>query len=162
METYSRVTRFCIICNYVSRIIEPVASRCAKFRFRSLEPDVMLARLRYISDQEELKVSDDVLLGAHTDDRPLLILATELSKLSEGDLRRAVTLLQSATRLHGKELSRDAIIDVAGVIDPTVSESLMAACRSGYAYSRCARFCVLVVLGLIPLLSGRSMWYRRR
>ena len=64
METYSRVTRFCIICNYVSRIIEPVASRCAKFRFRSLEPDVMLARLRYISDQEELKVSDNVLLGA--------------------------------------------------------------------------------------------------
>lgn len=64
METYSRVTRFCIICNYVSRIIEPVASRCAKFRFRSLEPDAMLARLRYIADQEELKIDDSVLLGA--------------------------------------------------------------------------------------------------
>lgn len=63
METYSRVTRFCIICNYVSRIIEPVASRCAKFRFRSLEPDVMLSRLRYISDQEEVKIDDSLLLG---------------------------------------------------------------------------------------------------
>ena len=49
-------------------------------------------------------------------------------------MRRAITLLQSATRLHGKELNRDAIIDVAAVIPPSVCEALMAACRSGCVF----------------------------
>lgn len=62
IENYSKVTRFCLICNYVSRIIEPIASRCAKFRFKPLEPTSMLHRLQVICQAEEISQSDDVCI----------------------------------------------------------------------------------------------------
>ena len=61
METYSKVTRFCLVCNYVTRIIEPLASRCAKFRFKSLPMDSMLERMRFIAQSENVVLADGAL-----------------------------------------------------------------------------------------------------
>jgi replication factor C subunit 2/4 len=60
METYSRITRFCLVCNYVTRIIEPLASRCSKFRFRPLAQDSSQARIQMIANAENVDAEDGV------------------------------------------------------------------------------------------------------
>ncbi|RJE24606.1 replication factor C subunit [Aspergillus sclerotialis] len=87
MEQYSRITRFCLVCNYVTRIIEPLASRCSKFRFKSLDNSAAGERLAEIAKLENLNLEDGVI--------------DKLIYCSEGDLRRAITYLQSAGRLVG-------------------------------------------------------------
>jgi len=85
METYSRITRFCLICNYVTRIIDPLASRCSKFRFKSLDSGDAKKRVEEIAEKEGIKMEE----GA----------SDALVKCADGDLRRAITYLQSAARL---------------------------------------------------------------
>jgi replication factor C subunit 2/4 len=87
METYSKITRFCLICNYVTRIIDPLASRCSKFRFKPLDEGNAGKRLEDIARLENVKLDDGVV--------------DALLKCSEGDLRKAITFLQSAARLVG-------------------------------------------------------------
>ncbi|GME72447.1 unnamed protein product [Ambrosiozyma monospora] len=89
METYSGITRFCLICNYVTRIIDPLASRCSKFRFKSLDENSALARLQYICGQEKIDVQESSL--------------KQVLRISEGDLRRAINYLQSLNKLLVQE-----------------------------------------------------------
>ncbi|KAL8784471.1 MAG: hypothetical protein Q9213_003942 [Squamulea squamosa] len=97
METYSKITRFCLICNYVTRIIDPLASRCSKFRFKSLDQGNAKRRLQEIAQLEAVKMEDGVV--------------DALIKCSEGDLRKAITFLQSAARLVGAVKSPQARVD---------------------------------------------------
>ncbi|KAJ5059716.1 NPL4 family-domain-containing protein [Bipolaris maydis] len=87
METYSRMTRFCLVCNYVTRIIDPLASRCSKFRFKSLDQGNAVKRVSDIAALENVRLDDGV--------------AEELVRVADGDLRKAITFLQSAARLVG-------------------------------------------------------------
>ncbi|KAJ5692575.1 hypothetical protein N7462_001998 [Penicillium macrosclerotiorum] len=136
MEQYSRITRFCLVCNYVTRIIEPLASRCSKFRFKSLDNSAAGERLSDIASAENLNLEDGVI--------------ETLIRCGEGDLRRAITYLQSAARLASatnpakKDADDDAemtdaasaaaapitvstIEEIAGVVPENVLDSLIQA-----------------------------------
>ena len=102
METHSNVTRFCFICNYVSRIIEPLASRCAKFRFKPLHEGIMTARINSICASEGVELADGAL--------------ARLGHVSHGDLRRAITTLQSAFTLAGNPVRPETLVDVSGEV----------------------------------------------
>ncbi|EFQ26341.1 replication factor C [Colletotrichum graminicola] len=131
METYSKITRFCLICNYVTRIIDPLASRCSKFRFKSLDQGNAKKRLGDIAENEGVQLEDGAV--------------DALIKCSEGDLRKAITYLQSAARLVGagdKDTSGDDAMDVdkrpvtvkivediAGVIPENTIDELVSAIR---------------------------------
>ncbi|KAF7777521.1 hypothetical protein Agabi119p4_3593 [Agaricus bisporus var. burnettii] len=111
METYARITRFCLVCNYVTRIIEPLASRCSKFRFTPLDSESATSRLTYIAKEEQIDVDTSVI--------------DALITVSNGDLRRAITYLQSASRLSSSSESPENlrpydIQEIAGVVPDTV------------------------------------------
>uniref|UniRef100_A0ACB8FC90 Replication factor C subunit 4 n=1 Tax=Sphaerodactylus townsendi TaxID=933632 RepID=A0ACB8FC90_9SAUR len=118
MERESKTTRFCLICNYISRIIEPITSRCSKFRFKPLSDKIQQQRLLDIAEKESVAVSSEAI--------------SCLVHVSEGDLRKAITLLQSATRLMGKkEVTEKVVVEIAGVVPKETLDGLLAACQSG-------------------------------
>lgn len=144
METYSKITRFCLICNYVTRIIDPLASRCSKFRFKSLDQGNAKKRLVEIVEKEGVSVEDGAI--------------DALIRSSEGDLRKAITFLQSAARLVGavpyenddadkmdvdkKAVTVKIVEDIAGVIPDKTVDQLVKAIRprsSGDTYQSVAK-----------------------
>lgn len=122
MERETKTTRFCLICNYVSRIIPPLTSRCTKFRFKALGEEKIIDRLKYICDQENIDCDEDTMQ---------LVVRT-----SNGDLRRAITCLQSGSRLKNppKDKSEKVVImnedvyEVTGVVPDKWVDDLVNIC----------------------------------
>ena len=111
IEECSKVTRFCFICNYHNKIIDPIMSRCSIFSFKSISDLDIYNKLKNISDSENFKCSD--------------ILLTKIIKISRGDLRKAINLLQKCFNLYD-EKDTDYILDeVSGIIPHAQFEILI-------------------------------------
>jgi len=81
IEKYSRNVRFCIICNYINKIIPAIQSRCMKFRFSLLSEKEIEIKIKGIAEQENITISDK---GIKT-----------IVELSNGDMRKGINILQS-------------------------------------------------------------------
>ena len=135
-ETYSKITRFILICNYVTRIIEPLASRCAKFRFQSLPPASMKNRLLEIAHKEHCRFSvsdhgdDEIMTDGNKDNENQVL--DEILALSKGDMRRAIQTLQSAHSLAGKGgvIVKESISEMMGLPPTNVIDSLLKLLRN--------------------------------
>jgi len=88
MEETSKFTRFVLVCNYSSGLIEPIQSRCAIFRFKKIGQEEVVTCLKRIAKAEEVKASPDVL--------------REIAFAVDGDLRQAINLLQAAAAGGGE------------------------------------------------------------
>ncbi|RLF05272.1 MAG: replication factor C small subunit [Thermoprotei archaeon] len=122
MELYSRTARFILIANYASKIIEPIQSRCAIFRFQPLPKEEAFERLRYIARQEGIEVADDGLQAIWEE--------------SEGDLRKAINTLQSASAIQ-RVVDADTVYKALGKVTPgEVKEMLEAAIKGDLMSAR--------------------------
>lgn len=122
MEDYASTTRFVLICNYVSRITDPIISRCSKFRFRPVPHSAAIERLVAVSKAE------GVQLG--TDEDTQNACFERITHVARGDLRLALNFLQSVGRL-GPNASVQAVDDAAGSVPPERVAALFKACCSG-------------------------------
>ncbi|VDK43085.1 unnamed protein product, partial [Anisakis simplex] len=110
MEKESRTTRFFLICNYMSRIIPPLTSRCAKFRFKPLSADSQTERLEYICGKENVDYEPAAL--------------TELIDICGGDLRRSITYLQTISSCHSK-LTPSDVRELSGAVPDEIVNGLI-------------------------------------
>ncbi|ABP49619.1 MULTISPECIES: replication factor C small subunit [Pyrobaculum] len=103
MEMYAQNTRFILLANYVSRIIDPIISRCAVFRFSPMPRSLMAERLRHIAKSEGIELRDDAI--------------DLIYEVSEGDMRKAINLLQVAAATS-KVVDANAVASATTMIRP--------------------------------------------
>ena len=105
MEDYVSVTRFCLICNYAGKIIDPIKSRCAQFQFKGLDEKDVCNKLKLICEEEGLTVPSKSI--------------SKIVDFCEGDMRRCVYALQT---LH--QLNTSNIEDILGIVPDDLIKEL--------------------------------------
>ena len=122
MEMFSNNVRFILSCNYSSKIIEPIQSRCAIFRFRPLDDEAIAERIRYIAENEGLELKEEGL-------QAILYVA-------EGDMRRAINVLQAAAALDTKITDENVFLVASRARPEDIREMMELALEGNFLKAR--------------------------
>jgi replication factor C subunit 3/5 len=123
IEKYTKNARFCLICNYVSKIIPALQSRCTRFRFAPLQQEHMCNRLTEIAEKENCNITADGI--------------NAILSLSGGDMRRVLNLLQ-ATSMSSAIINEKSVYltsgaplpsDIDQILSVLLNESFRKACH---------------------------------
>jgi replication factor C subunit 2/4 len=122
MEKQSHITRFCLMCNYEKQIIEPIVSRCMKLKFKLIKKDSLLKKIKYIAEQENLKISDECF--------------DVIIKIAEGDARRTIMYLQNLQYMlkYKPNLTPEDIYQMNGNVDIKKFNNMWNICSTGTIY----------------------------
>ncbi|MBI2151881.1 replication factor C small subunit, partial [Candidatus Woesearchaeota archaeon] len=122
MENYTKTCRFILSCNYSSKIIDPIQSRCAVFRFKPLSKEEIFTLIEKVAKEENLTVTSEA--------------KEALYEISEGDCRKLENVLQSCAVMK-KNIDAEIIYSMAAVAKPKeVNEVLQLAVSSKFIESR--------------------------
>lgn len=137
MEKYTETCRFILLANYSAKIIEPIQSRCAPFRFVPLTNEHIKKRILQIAELENIKLTDDGIEA--------------ILDVANGDMRKAINLLQASAAL-GREIDSNAVYTIAGRAHPReVHKMIELALKGEFVEARELLRSMLVNYGLSGL-----------
>jgi replication factor C small subunit len=137
MENYTQNCRFILSANYSSKIIDPIQSRCAMFRFKPLEKKEIYAVIEKIENEENLKIDEKA--------------KESLYNISEGDVRKVENILQSSAAIS-KNITEEIIYSMASVAKPKeVDEVLKLALKNKFIEARNKLMDIMLNYGLSGL-----------
>ncbi len=116
MEKYSSNTRFILSCNYSSKIIDPIQSRCAVFRFNRLDDADTKQYIKRIADGEDFKITGDAV--------------DAVLRVASGDLRRVTNILQTAS-VQNDKIEEEDIYGAAASLRPEEINKILESALSG-------------------------------
>jgi len=111
IEEYSKITRFCFICNYHNKIIDPIISRCSLFCFKPILEKDIFNKLKEISINENFNCSDNLI--------------NKIIKISRGDLRKAINYLQKCYNCYDESFNENILEEVSGIIPNEIFNELI-------------------------------------
>lgn len=122
MEQFSDNCRFILSCNYSSKIIDPIQSRCAVFRFNRIGTDDIKPYIKRIAEEENFKISKDAVEA--------------VLRVAEGDMRRVTNILQTAA-IQREKIEEKDVYDAAASLRPEeITEILETAFEGDFMDAR--------------------------